>query len=64
VRPLLTAAEAAELLNVPKSWIYRETRAGRLPHVQLGRYRRFDPDTLEAWAAAQVRGPNHRPSAT
>lgn len=38
---LLTVAEAAELLRVPKSWIYQRTRkrgVEKLPHVKLGKY--------------------------
>lgn len=45
---LLTADEVAVILGVPKTWVYAETRAGRIPHVTLGRYRR---DTLDAWIA-------------
>jgi excisionase family DNA binding protein len=54
---LLTADEAAALLNVPSSWILREARAGRVPHVRLGRYVRFDAEALEAWWRARVEGP-------
>lgn len=40
---LLTAEDVAALLRVPKSWVYAETRAGRIPHVVLGpRYRRYE----------------------
>lgn len=38
---LLTAREVAELLGVPSSWVYRESRLGRIPTVTLGRYRRY-----------------------
>jgi hypothetical protein len=34
---LLTDAEAAELLAVPKSWVGEAASAGRLPHVMLRR---------------------------
>lgn len=45
---LLTAAEIAELLAVPIGWVREHTRAGELPHVQLGRYRRYRrADVLE-----------------
>ncbi|PTL60328.1 helix-turn-helix domain-containing protein [Paraconexibacter algicola] len=54
---LLDAAEAAKLLHVPTSWVYAEARAGRLPHVRVGRYRRFRRGTLEEWIASQERGP-------
>ena len=55
---LLTADDVAELLRVPKSWVYAETRAGRMPHVALGpRYRRYRRDVIEAWIAERERGP-------
>ena len=38
---LLTAEEVAERLGVTKDWVWAQARAGRIPHVQLGRYRRF-----------------------
>jgi excisionase family DNA binding protein len=53
---LLTAQQAAELLGVPPSWLLRQARAGKLPHVKLGHYTRFDAAELEAWLAAQHRG--------
>jgi excisionase family DNA binding protein len=55
--PLLNAEQAAELLNVPASWIMTEARADRLPHVRLGRYYRFDAEQLEAWWRERARGP-------
>lgn len=57
-RRLLTAAEAAELLNVPVSFVRQETRAERIPYVSIGaRYRRYCAEDLEAWWQAQARGP-------
>jgi excisionase family DNA binding protein len=58
--PLLDAAEAAELLNVPASWLMTEARAKRCPSVQLGKYRRFRRDDLLAWVDARVEGPRRR----
>lgn len=52
---LLDAAGAAELLNVPKSWVLAEARSGRIPHIKLGRYVRFDLAELVAW----TRGSRH-----
>jgi len=46
---LLDADAAAELLNVPSSWVLAEARAGRLPSLKLGRYVRFRRDDLQAW---------------
>ena len=53
---LLTADEAAELLNVPVGWVRAETRAGRMPHVQLGRYRRYRESDLRAWLESLTNG--------
>ena len=55
-RALLDANGAAELLNVPASWILAEARADRIPHVRLGRYVRFDAGELETWCKARSRG--------
>jgi excisionase family DNA binding protein len=48
---LLTAHEVAELLGVPTSWVYEQSRAGRIPTVTLGRYRRYRRAAIEAWLA-------------
>jgi excisionase family DNA binding protein len=50
---LLTAAEVAELLSVPESWVREHTRSGRLPHVKLGHYRRYRREAILAWVEAQ-----------
>jgi glutathione S-transferase len=34
---------------VPESWVRRETRAGRLPHLELGRYRRYECAAVLEW---------------
>jgi excisionase family DNA binding protein len=50
---LLTAKEVADLLAVPESWVREGTREGRIPHLKLGRYRRYQPAAIEAWLAEQ-----------
>lgn len=55
--PLLDAEGAAELLNVPKSWVLAEARADRIPHLRFGRYVRFDAAELEEWWQSRRRGP-------
>lgn len=50
---LLTADEVAERLQLPKSWVYRSAREGRMPHVQLGRYIRFAEEDVDAWVQQQ-----------
>lgn len=48
---LLTADEVAELLGVPRSWVYSQSRAGLIPTVTLGRYRRYRREAIESWLA-------------
>jgi excisionase family DNA binding protein len=48
---LLDAKGAAELLNVPPSWILAEARADRIPHLRLGRLFRFDGDEVPVSAS-------------
>lgn len=64
---LLTAAEVAELLGVPTTWVYEQSRRGRIPTVTLGRYRRYRRDAIEEWVerieGGSVGGtPSGRPS--
>jgi excisionase family DNA binding protein len=54
---LFTAQQAAELLNVPPSWILAEARADRIPHCRFGRYVRFDAEELRYWWRDRARGP-------
>jgi excisionase family DNA binding protein len=46
---LLDANEVAELLHVPVSWVRESTRSGAMPHVELGRYRRYRLADVERW---------------
>jgi excisionase family DNA binding protein len=48
---LLTAKQVADLLAVPESWVREATREGRIPHLRLGRYRRYQPAAIDAWLA-------------
>jgi excisionase family DNA binding protein len=57
---LLNADDVARILGVPKTWVYAETRAGRLPHVNVGRYRRYRRSTIDAWIADRECGPVSR----
>jgi excisionase family DNA binding protein len=46
---LLSAGEVAQLLGVPVSWVYEQSRRGRIPTVTLGRYRRYRREAIEEW---------------
>lgn len=49
--PLLTAADVAGLLGVPRSTIYEYARRqiDPLPSIEIGRHRRFSRADLEHW---------------
>ncbi len=56
---LLDVKGAAELLNVPASWIYQHVRPRakeKLPHFKLGKYIRFSAKALKRWL--DMRHPN------
>jgi excisionase family DNA binding protein len=59
---LLTAEEVAERLGMRTDWVWAQARAGRIPHVRLGRYRRFPESSLDAWMhgleAASIKAPS------
>ncbi len=50
---LLTAEEAAALLNIPVRWIRRHAKT--LPHRKLGKYVRFEERALLRWAESRSR---------
>ena len=45
---LLSAREVANLLGVPASWVYEQSRRGAIPTVTLGRYRRYRREAITA----------------
>jgi len=50
---LKTLDEMAAILRVPKSWLYGKTRLrgeDGIPHVRIGKYIRFRPRVVIAWA--------------
>lgn len=53
---LLTAGEVAELLSVPESWVRQHTRSGAIPHLVLGRYRRYRRDDVLSWLETLTTG--------
>ena len=53
---LLTVEEVAELLRVPRSWVYERTRQrspNRIPGFRLGKYWRFRESDVLAWLERQ-----------
>ncbi len=57
-RELLTAEEVAELLGMSVDWIWAQTRAGNIPCISLGRYRRYRREAIEEWLARIEAGPS------
>jgi hypothetical protein len=45
---LHTTKEAAEMLNVPESWLAARARAGEVPYQQMGHYRAFSMQEINA----------------
>ncbi len=43
---LWDANQAAEFMNVSRSWVYQRAEAGLLPHVRLGGLVRFEPAAI------------------
>lgn len=65
---LLDATDVATMLSVPTSWVREHTRSGTIPHVQLGRYVRYDEADVRAWVESVKNGSGpafrqHRPTA-
>ena len=46
---LLTAKQAAEVLNIHRYRLYRLVRDRVIPVVRIGRALRFRPEDLDAW---------------
>lgn len=64
---LLTAGQVADLLGVPVSWVYQQSRLGRIPTVTLGRYRRYRRSAIAEWVEeieGRSRGANSRSRGT
>jgi excisionase family DNA binding protein len=56
---LLTVRDVAELLSVPRTWIYERTRQRgihRLPHLKMGKYVRFRLRDVQAYLETLRRG--------
>lgn len=65
MKRLLTADEVAQRLGVKTGWVWAQARAGRIPHVSLGRYRRFREEAIDAWIRnlEQTSSPSRSPGA-
>jgi excisionase family DNA binding protein len=48
LQPLLKPKEAARMLSISERSLWKFTRSGEIPFVQIGRSVRYDPKDLEA----------------
>ena len=48
------------MLGVPRSWVYEQSRKGRIPTVTLGRYRRYRAEAISQWIEALETGERTR----
>ncbi len=51
---VLTVEEAADLLRIPRSSVYKLAQEGKIPAQKVGRHWRFHRATLLKWVAGQV----------
>jgi excisionase family DNA binding protein len=58
---LLDANELAEVLAVPVTWVREHTRSGAIPHLELGRYKRYRLDEVLAWLETCRKGGGSAP---
>jgi excisionase family DNA binding protein len=56
---LFTPAEAAEMLNVPESWLRKKAAARAIPCTFVGKHLRFSADDIEGIIKAGNRSPVH-----
>jgi excisionase family DNA binding protein len=60
-RELLTAEEVAALLGIGVDWVWEQARKGQIPHIRLGRYRRFRRQAIQEWLEAiEISAAHHR----
>jgi excisionase family DNA binding protein len=46
---LLGAEQVAEILGVDVAHVHAQARAGKIPSLTVGKYRRFSPAQLKKW---------------
>jgi excisionase family DNA binding protein len=51
---ILTVDEAAELLKIPRSSVYKLAQQGKIPGQKVGRHWRFNRKTLLKWIAGEL----------
>ena len=49
--------QLSKYLNVPESWVYRQTCDHNIPYYKLGRYLRFKKPEIDKWLEEQKVNP-------
>lgn len=49
--PLIDVEEVAEMIGMSVPWIRKETRRGNIPHLPLGRRKKYRRAAIEQWIA-------------
>jgi excisionase family DNA binding protein len=52
----ITLKEAAEHLNVSRSWLYQKGRTAGVPRARIGSKYRYKTSDLDAWMNTQGQG--------
>lgn len=60
---ILTIDEAAGLLRIPRSSVYKLAQEGRIPAQKVGRHWRFHRTTLLRWVAGDANFEGKKPDA-
>jgi excisionase family DNA binding protein len=62
--PLLSDAEAAQLLGLHPKTVQRMARRGEIPHYRFGKYYRYRASELNEWLVLKSQGQNNPPAQT
>ena len=53
-RSLLTPEEVAQYFQVNRQWVYERTSKNEIPHLKVGKYLRFEQQTIKRWAGGMA----------
>lgn len=48
-RGLFTLDELSDYLRIPKSSLYKQVQAGKIPSIKIGRHLRFSAAAIDLW---------------
>ena len=54
--PVMTIAEVAEYLRIPRASVYKLAQQGRIPCQKVGRHWRFRREAVDEWLGTTVAG--------